>query len=95
MALWALVVLIGIETVKANALKAVLTLVTSLVSVITMGFEHQIQWELGITLAGGNMVGSWLAARFAVTEGSRVWIFRLLMIMLVGEVLWILLSVMQ
>jgi hypothetical protein len=92
MALWALVVLIGIETVKANALKAVLTLVTSLVSVITMGFEHQIQWELGITLAGGNMAGSWLAARFAVTEGARVWIFRLLMIMLVSEVLWIMLS---
>jgi uncharacterized membrane protein YfcA len=95
MALWALVVLIGIETVKANAIKAVLTLVTSLVSVITMGFEHQIDWKLGITLAAGSMIGSWLAAKFAVTEGARVWIFRVLMIMLAAEALWILISVIQ
>ncbi|NOQ20209.1 MAG: TSUP family transporter [Desulfobacterales bacterium] len=95
MALWAIVVLVGIETVKANALKGVLTLVTSLISVITMGFEHQIDWELGITLAAGSMIGSWITAKFAVTEGARVWIFRLLMIMLAAEVLWILLSVMQ
>jgi uncharacterized membrane protein YfcA len=88
------VVLVGIETVKANALKGVLTLVTSLISVITMGFEHQIDWELGIMLAAGSMIGSWIAAKFAVTEGARVWIFRLLIIMLTGEVLWILLSVM-
>jgi len=95
MALWAIVVLVGIETVKANALKGVLTLITSLISVITMGFEHQIDWELGITLAAGSMIGSWIAAKYAVTEGARVWIFRLLMIMLTGEALWILLSVMQ
>jgi uncharacterized membrane protein YfcA len=95
MALWAIVVLVGIETVKANALKGVLTLITSLMSVITMGFEHQIDWELGITLAAGSMIGSWIAAKFAVTEGARVWIFRLLMIMLAGEVLWILFSVMK
>ncbi len=95
MALWAIVVLVGIETVKANALKGVLTLVTSLISVITMGFEHEIDWELGITLAGGSMMGSWIAAKFAVTEGAWVWIFRLLMIMLAAEVLWILLSLMQ
>ena len=95
MALWAIVVLVGIETVKANALKGVLTLVTSLISVITMGFEHQIDWELGITLAAGSMIGSWITAKLAVTEGARVWIFRLLMIMLAAEVLWILLSVMQ
>ena len=85
-------VLVGIETVKANALKAVLTLVTSLISVLIMGFEHQIYWELGITFAAGSMVGAWLAARFAVTEGARVWIFRLLMIMLTGEALWLLVS---
>ena len=95
MALWAIVVLVGIETVKANALKGVLTLITSLISVITMGFEHQIDWELGITLAAGSMIGSWIAAKFAVTEGARVWIFRLLMIMLTGEALWILFSVMK
>ena len=93
MALWALVVLIGIETVKANALKGVLTLVTSFISVITMGVEHEIDWELGITLAGGSMIGSWIAAKFAVTEGARAWIFRLLMIMLAAEGLWILMSV--
>ena len=92
MALWALVVLIGLETVKANALKGVLTLVTSLISVITMGFEHEIDWELGVTLAAGSMIGSWIAAKFAVTEGARVWIFRLLMIMLTAEGLWILVS---
>jgi uncharacterized membrane protein YfcA len=95
MALWALVVLIGIETVKANALKGVLTLVTSLISVITMGFEHEIDWELGITLAAGSMIGSWIAAKFAVTEGARVWIFRLLMIILAAEGFWIMVSLMQ
>ncbi|MDX2496494.1 MAG: hypothetical protein QNL11_01175 [Desulfobacterales bacterium] len=60
-----------------------------------MGFEHEIDWKLGIALAGGSMMGSWIAAKFAVTEGARVWIFRLLMIMLAAEVLWILLSLMQ
>jgi len=78
--------------VKANVLKGVLTLVTSLISVITMGFEHEIDWELGVALAAGSMIGSWIAAKFAVTEGARVWIFRLLMIMLTAEGLWILVS---
>lgn len=88
MALWALVVLVGIETVAANALKAVLTLITSLVSVIVMGLEHQIYWEMGITFGAGSMYGSWVAARFAITEKARVWIFRLLIVMLSGEIIW-------
>ena len=92
MALWALVVLVGIETIAANALKSVLTLVTSLVSVLVMGIEHQIYWGLGITFGAGSMLGSWLAARFAVTEKARFWIFRMLIVMLVAEIVWTLFS---
>jgi len=33
--------------------------------------NDQVNWPIGLTLASGNMLGAWLAARIAIKKGTR------------------------
>ena len=45
-----------------------------------------MHWTLGIVMATGSVAGSLLGVRLAVSEGARRWIFRVLAVVLLAEV---------
>jgi uncharacterized membrane protein YfcA len=80
-----LVLGVGIDLLPANAIKNVLLLVISFISVVIFGFEHEINWLIGLTLSVGSVAGSNIASKFAMKDRSKVWIVRILLIIMVVE----------
>lgn len=88
--LLALVLLVGYDLTQANAIKSVLLLLTSILSLLIFTFNAEINWTAGILLAMGSSVGSWIAARMAIQPRAKVWIYRLLVIIVVVEIIQLL-----
>jgi uncharacterized membrane protein YfcA len=86
--LWALVVLLGFDLIPANAMKALLMLAMAVVSAVLMTDEGEVDWTLGALLSAGTILGSWLGARCAASEASRAWVYRLLLVVVVAELVW-------
>ena len=86
--LWALVVLLGFDLIPANAMKALLMLAMAAVSAVLMTDEGEVDWTLGALLSAGTILGSWLGARCAASEASRAWVYRLLLLVVVAELVW-------
>lgn len=73
--------------VDANIIK--LILVFALIVPVTVIFlmAGQINWPLGITLAIGQSIGAWFAARFALQHPrANVWVHRLLILMVLAAI---------
>jgi uncharacterized membrane protein YfcA len=83
------VLLVGEGVVAANALKAWLMLIMSMTSVATMIGEREVSWTLGVGLSAGSVLGSWIGAKVSVHENSRFWVYRLLLAVVVGELIWV------
>lgn len=74
----ALVVSVGYDLVRANAVKIVIILIFTLFSLFVFARNDQVNWGIGVLLGCGNMLGAWLAARLTVKRGST-WVRQLLM----------------
>ena len=74
----ALVLAIGYDLVRANAVKVVIVLVFTLFALIVFVRNDQVDWGIGLLLASGNMLGAWMATRWAVARGSA-WLRRVLL----------------
>ena len=72
-----LVLGIGYDVVRANAVKVTIVLFFTAVALLVFVLNGRVQWREGLILAVGNMVGAWIGARFAVEQGT-VWVRRLL-----------------
>jgi uncharacterized membrane protein YfcA len=48
--------------------------------------KGNMDWTLGAVMAAGSIAGSLLGVRLAVSEGSRRWIFRVLVVVMLAEV---------
>ncbi len=66
----ALVLSIGYDLVRANAVKIVIILAFTLASLLVFANNNQVDWGAGLLLGVGNMLGAWVAARMAVTRGA-------------------------
>ncbi|MFO7659041.1 MAG: sulfite exporter TauE/SafE family protein [Bacteroidales bacterium] len=64
-----LVLGVGIDLVRANALKVFLVLLYTPVVLLFFMNEDQIDYKLGIILAIGNSIGAWLGTKVAVSWG--------------------------
>ena len=69
--LMALVLGAGFDLVKANALKVFIVLLYTPFALAIFIFNEQVDYTLGFTLAIGNMLGAFIAARFAVNWGAN------------------------
>jgi hypothetical protein len=67
----ALVLEVGYDVIRANAVKVALTLASALVSLAIFSANLKVDWAAGFLLAAGSMTGAWLAARFASDKGAR------------------------
>jgi uncharacterized membrane protein YfcA len=65
--------LLRLDLVKVNAHKALIILVYTLPALAVFIWMGQVNWTLGVILAVGTAVGSWLGTRVAVHGGER-WI---------------------
>ena len=74
----ALVLSVGYDLVRANAVKLVIILAFTLLALFVFAQNDLVNWEIGLLLGVGNMLGAWLAARLAVKRGA-IWVRQLLM----------------
>lgn len=72
-----LVLGIGYDLVRANAVKVGIVLVFTIAALGVFVANGQVNWFIGFILALGNMLGAWIATRFAVEKGA-IWVRRIL-----------------
>lgn len=65
-----LVALLGFAFLQASVTAKIVNLATNLGAILVFGFNSQIMWMLGLTMAIGNITGGFLGARWAVKGGS-------------------------
>lgn len=85
-ALLVLVLAIGYDLKKANAVKAVAQFPTSTASLVLFTFAHEVDWHTGLLLSAGSFAGSWIGAVVATKEWAKIWIVRLLVALLLVEI---------
>jgi uncharacterized membrane protein YfcA len=83
--LLALVIVVGLSLVKANALKSAILVPTTVVALAVFAVKGAIDWEIGAVMGAGSIVGGWLGARWAASPGGRAWVFRLLVLVIASE----------
>jgi len=66
-----LVLSAGVNVVRANAMKLLIILIYSPFAIAIFAMNDQINWEFGLILAVGNMLGAFIASRFAVSWGAK------------------------
>lgn len=72
-----LVMGVGYDLVRANAVKVGINLLFTSFALLVFLRNGQVIWSVGLVLAVGNMLGAWVAAKFAVEKGA-IWVRRLL-----------------
>ncbi len=84
MLLSGMVLLAGFSISRANGLKNLIVLCFSVPALAVFLMNDQVNWELGLLLGSGQMLGGWVAARFAMeNESMAVWVRRLLILMII------------
>jgi uncharacterized membrane protein YfcA len=85
--LFALTLNLGIDLLKSNAIKSAVCLIILITSSIIFYVEGQIDWGIGIILSIGSFVGGYLGSKLAISDNSRVWLFRILISVLLLEII--------
>ena len=78
-----LVLLTGCDLRQGNAMKAFILLVVGLQSLLVFADTREVDWALGIPLAMGSAVGAYVATRLASVDGAKVWVYRLLVVLVI------------
>jgi len=61
----------GMNLLKANAIKVLITLVFTVLALIVFIVNNQVDYLLGIIMGAGNMLGAWIATHVAVKKGTK------------------------
>ncbi len=86
----ALVLLTGYDLKRGNAMKAFVLLVVGLQSLVVFADRGEVDWGAGIPLALGSAVGAYVAALLATSDRARVWVYRLLVLVVVLSIVQLL-----
>jgi uncharacterized protein len=81
-----LVVVVGYDLIRANGIKSLFLLWMSLASLLVFYVEGEIDWRIGLWLSVGSVVGAWLGSLLATKEWAKVWVFRLLVVVILAEI---------
>ena len=65
-----LVLSVGYDLVRANAVKVVIILLFTISALVVFVLNDQVWWGMGFLLAIGNSLGGWVAAKMAVERGA-------------------------
>jgi len=81
-----LVLSAGFDLIRANALKILIVLAFTPFALIVFIYNHQIDYLLGAILALGNMLGAYLASRYATKIGVKTTRNILLIVILISSI---------
>ncbi|MGH8071710.1 MAG: sulfite exporter TauE/SafE family protein [Candidatus Entotheonellia bacterium] len=81
-----LVLAVGYDLVGANALKTVAGIGFCVAALVWFAGRAEVAWMAGGLMSLGSIVGAWLGAQLAASERSKVWVFRVLVITILGEI---------
>jgi uncharacterized membrane protein YfcA len=79
-----LVIGVGFDLIKANALKNLLVFLYTPFALIVFIINHQIDYKAGLILAVGSMLGAWIATKIAMDKGT-VFVRYVLLIAILGS----------
>jgi hypothetical protein len=82
-----LVLLFHYDLVHANALKVLLGVVSTLVPIVMFAGHGSIRWPVGLAMSAGSICGGYLGARLTMHVRAKFWIFRILVVVLVLEII--------
>jgi uncharacterized membrane protein YfcA len=81
-----MVLLAQLTMAHANALKNLIVLCFSIPALVVFIYNGQVDWKIGVLLASGQMLGGWLAARYAMDHPqANIWVRRLLLVMIAAS----------
>ena len=83
--LLALTLVVGLPLIQANAIKSAALVPATVVAMIVFAAKGNIDWTLGAILGVGSVVGGILGARLATSPYARTWVFRLLVVVILVE----------
>jgi uncharacterized membrane protein YfcA len=66
-----LVMGVGFDLIKANALKNLLVFLFTPFALVVFIVNHQVDYKAGLILAAGSMLGAWIATKIAVGRGTE------------------------
>jgi hypothetical protein len=81
-----LILMFHYDLVRANALKALLGVPTTLVPILMFAGHGSIRWPEGLIMSAGSVAGGYFGARLTMHERAKYWIFRILVVVLVLEI---------
>lgn len=76
-----LVLNIGYDLVRANAVKTGIILFFTVFALAVFIKNDQVNWGIGLILSIGNMLGAWVGTKLAVEKGAA-WVHRLLIMVI-------------
>ena len=76
----------GFDLVKANAIKLLIVLIYTPFALAVFIYTDQVNWKAGLILGVGNMLGAYVASRYAVSWGAKVVRIILLVIVMAASV---------
>ena len=79
-----LVLSIGYDLVKANAIKMLIILCFSIFTLAVFIYNDQVWWGVGLLMAAGNGLGGWMASSMAVERGTAFVRWILIVVVLVS-----------
>lgn len=76
----------GFDLVRANAIKVLIVLLYTPFALAVFVYHAQIDLKIGLFLAAGNMIGAYIASRYAIKWGNK-FIWYVLLISILGSAL--------
>jgi hypothetical protein len=75
--------------VKSNAIKAIITILSTIAAFTVFAFNDAIDWKMGLILAVGTAFGGWFSSRWSVKGGDAlVKKFLIVMVIIMAIKLW-------
>lgn len=84
--LTALVLVAGLDLVRANAVKLLIAFSYTAPALAIFVMNGLVRWDLGLTLAAGNMLGAWIATHEAAKRGAPFIRWLLIVVVIVSAV---------
>jgi uncharacterized membrane protein YfcA len=84
--LTALVLVAGLDLVRGNAVKLLIAFCYTVPALAIFVMNDLVRWDLGLTLAVGNMLGAWVATHEAANRGAPFIRWLLIVVVIVSSI---------
>ena len=83
--LLALTLAVGLNLLQANAIKSAVLVPTTFIAMIVFAYKGNIDWDVGLFMGLGSVLGGVLGARVATAPKAKRYIFGLLVVVISAE----------